>query len=75
MTLETFSFFLGNFASENRERYRFKPEATIEEYARRIYTMLETMNNILDYHKLEAYNQNKENGVIKGLIHFGNCSI
>lgn len=56
-------------------KYRFKSEAAVDEYAGTIYSMLETMNNVLDYLKLEPCNQNKENGVIKGLIHFSNCSI
>lgn len=54
-------------------KYRFKSEATVEEYAAPIYTMFETMNNILDYLKLEPCDQNKEKGVTKGLIHFSNC--
>ena len=38
----------------------------------KVYAMLETMNSILDYLKLEPCNQNKEKGITKGLIHFSN---
>lgn len=55
-------------------KYRFKPEASVEEYVEKIYTMIETMNNILDYLKLEPCNKNKDNGVTKGLVHFSNCN-
>ncbi|QNO17868.1 hypothetical protein [Caproicibacterium amylolyticum] len=53
-------------------KYRFKQEAAVDEYAERIYSMLETMNSILDYLKLEPCNQNKEKGTTTGLIHFSN---
>jgi len=56
-------------------KYKFKPNASVEEYAWRIYIMLEIMNGILDYLKLEACCQIKESGVIKGLIHFYNCKV
>ncbi|MHB1653698.1 MAG: hypothetical protein ACYCVD_14670 [Desulfitobacteriaceae bacterium] len=56
-------------------KYKFKAEASVEEYAQRIYIMLETMNNILDHLKLEVCSQIKQTGVIKGLIHFYNCKV
>lgn len=56
-------------------KYKFLPDSSIEEFAIRIYNMLDYMNNILDYLKLDVTNINNVKGEDReiGLLHFKNC--